>query len=273
MENNGANHFFHQVIAKGVYLISCPEWELEKASVNSWLIVGSEMAALIDAGLPAKGLRSYAENLAGREVRLLLSHGHYDHVGAIDEFDDFWMHPDDLPLLSGADEMPVTKYHGTCHPLFPGEYMELGEKGLQVQGVKGHTAGSLVFFEAKSGILFSGDSVCRRVFYHYPERYPLTEFFGDLVKLDELNFKAVASAHDRFLLPADQNHYMIEAICENAEKSRETWAENNTKYCVIHAGNGPLDKKYISCSYPESERTLFLEAIKIWQQRGAHRNE
>lgn len=46
---------------------------------------------LIDAGEPGTGLREYAQRLAGdRKLLLSLTHGHYDHSGVINDFDEVY---------------------------------------------------------------------------------------------------------------------------------------------------------------------------------------
>lgn len=259
-------HFFHEEMAKGFYMISCPEWEWAKANVNSWMIVGEKEALLVDAGQDIYGLREYAETLAGKPVRLYLSHGHFDHTGALDEFDEFWMHPADEPLLKGGEGMPPARYHGVIHPVYPDTVVDLGNRKIRISGVEGHTKGSLVFFDEESRILISGDSVSRRLFYIEAGNLSIKKYFEDLTALDALDISAVASAHDRFLLPADQNHYLIQVICEGIKNSKTTWKNEMGEFLAIHAGKGAEDPKYISCSIPVDKIEIIKNEITLWEQ-------
>lgn len=261
-------HFFHKEIRDGFFMISCPEWDMGKATVNSWMVVGNKFAVLVDAGLECTGLRKYAEALAKKPVRLVITHGHFDHIGALNEFDDFWMHPEDFPLLKGGEGIPVVNYHGEIHPLMP-EIWDLGDREIQIVELKGHTKGSLLVFDKKSKILISGDSVCRRIFYSLEKEIPITDYFDNLLKLDKLGFEYVASAHDRFLLPRNQNHYMIQVVCEGIEKEQSVWKNGAQEFFTIHVGNGADDPKYISCSLPLNKKEAICKEIREWKNRGA----
>jgi glyoxylase-like metal-dependent hydrolase (beta-lactamase superfamily II) len=79
-----------------------------KAGERSWV--------LIDAGLPGtKGLiKSAAAERFGPDARpaaIIMAHGHFDHVGALEDLADDWdppvyAHPLELPYLSGRAAYP-----------------------------------------------------------------------------------------------------------------------------------------------------------------------
>ena len=260
-------HFFHRKVADNFYLVSCPEWETEKAPVVSWMVIGDEKAVLIDAGLPVIGLRKYAEKLAGKPVELLLTHGHYDHAGALDEFDEFWIHPADEILLHGNEETPATAYHGILHPLYSGEVVNLGKRELYVYGAEGHTKGSLLFYDEQSRILISGDSIGRRFYCPNVHELPMSKFFDDLLKLESLGFQQIASAHDFFLLPKEQINYLMTTICTKLENANELWNNGIQDMLVVHAGDGPTDLKYVSYSIPLKYKAEVLKDIQMWKER------
>ncbi len=60
-------------IAPSAYMIS------EPVHVNCYLIVGSEAAVLFDTGLGIANIRLVAEALAGKPLRVVNSHYHFDH--------------------------------------------------------------------------------------------------------------------------------------------------------------------------------------------------
>ena len=72
--------------------------------------------SLIDAGLPlsAVRIRHFVEKRFGagsRPQNILLTHGHFDHVGALKELADFWdvpvfAHPAELPYVTGQSAYP-----------------------------------------------------------------------------------------------------------------------------------------------------------------------
>jgi glyoxylase-like metal-dependent hydrolase (beta-lactamase superfamily II) len=264
-------HFFHEELREGIFLISCKEWEMGKATINTYLIVGREKAVLVDAGLGASELKEYAQQLAGVPVMLVLSHGHFDHTGAVNEFEDVWIHPEDALILGKniIKFLPSRKITAKIHYLMEGDELSLGDRTLQVYNIKGHTAGSIVLYDQKTKTLISGDSVCRRVFYIDGNKYPINRFFHDLMKVDQLDFTGVCSAHDRFLLPKSQIRHMIDVISDGIYHSNITIHILGRKYFQVKHGSGPEDPKFIDFSAPiVSREQLKLEVDDFFKKSG-----
>lgn len=183
------------------------------ATSNSYLIVGATRALLIDSMGAISGFRKFAEDLAGLPVMFALSHGHFDHIMRLDEFDEFWIHREDEALLKGAYGMPVyEKIPDGIRYLKQGDLIDLGERVVEVHNIKGHTDGSLLFLDRKTGTLISGDTIARRLLYGLCGWVGLDEFVRSLMELKELKFDGILSAHDRILLPKSHINYMIRAI-------------------------------------------------------------
>lgn len=260
-------HFFAQELRPGLFLISAPEWEQPTSTVNCWLVVGKEQALLVDAGLPCTGLRAFAELTAEHPVRLVLTHGHFDHAGALAEFDTFSMNPADESLLHGGAGLPATKYNGTLLPLRPGDTVELGSRTLLVYGVQGHTKGSLVLLDTATHTLLSGDSVARRGLFPTPRELPLVRYFDDLLRLESLDFDGVASAHDRFLLPKNQIRYFICGMLRGIQNPDGEWElPSGESFVSIHAGDGVEDPDYLSISLPQADLPLVRQELCDWQK-------
>lgn len=264
-------HFFHEELREGIFLISCKEWEIGSATINTYLVVGDEQAILVDAGHGVSGLRKYAEKLVKVPVRLVLSHGHFDHTGAVNEFDDVLIHPDDQPILGThvLKFLPKRKITAKVHSLEEGDELALGGRTLQVYRVKGHTAGSIVLYDQKSKTLISGDSVCRRIFYIDGNKYPIDRFFHDLMKVDRLDFTGVCSAHDRFLLPKSQIRHMIDVISDGIFHSDRRINILGRKFFQVIYGNGPENPEFIDFSAPVNSREqLKLEVENFFTESG-----
>src|SRR2546430_14769453 len=86
--------------------------------VNTYLVSDAESGTwvLIDAGLPTSARRIFkiAEQRFGRKTRpaaIILTHGHFDHVGSLRKLLKRWdvpvyAHPLELPYLTGKSDYP-----------------------------------------------------------------------------------------------------------------------------------------------------------------------
>ncbi len=140
---------------------------LGKLGTNCY-IVGDKEAAVIDPADDADAIlkRAAAE---GMEIKaVLLTHGHFDHTGALCELKEktgavVYIHKDDDAMLGDNDKnlsfMTGDKQE-RCEPdvlLEGGEEIKIGEDVLTVLATPGHSAGSVTY--VGDGVVFSGDLI------------------------------------------------------------------------------------------------------------------
>lgn len=143
---------------------------------------------LIDAGMPgsANEIISVCEDRFGKNKKpkaIMLTHGHFDHVGAIIELVDYWKvpvyaHSLELPYLTGRAHYPEpdpSVEGGVLAKLssfFPNEPIQLGEHVFPLPEntsvpylpefrwihTPGHTPGHVSFFRKRDGALVVGDA-------------------------------------------------------------------------------------------------------------------
>ena len=119
-----------------------------------YLVEGDSAAVLIDTGTSIKDLGGIVSRLTSRPLKVLLTHGHYDHAGNIAPFPEIYMHPADTVL----DTPSLKEYKGRIIPLADGDTFELGNRRLDVVHLPGHTPGSVVFIDYDNGMAFTGDA-------------------------------------------------------------------------------------------------------------------
>ncbi len=220
--------FFHAALAENTWLISDDSFgtglTFGKPTANSYLIVGESRALLFDLAVPAPGLRRYAQSLAEKTLLTVISHGHPDHIYHMEDCDALWLNQADwdFPLcaLTGT-ELP--KKRPQLRDIPDGMQFDLGGRILDVVAIPGHTMGSILLFDRQTGILFSGDTVARRLLYGLTGCPPLAQFCDNLQKLQLLPIQKIYSAHDRAALPLDYPSYMAQMLQTKLSAAAETW--------------------------------------------------
>jgi hydroxyacylglutathione hydrolase len=129
---------------------------------------GSDRALIVDPGEEAPKLLNVIEELGVRLDGILLTHTHFDHVGAVAPVAratgaEVWVPAIEKPVL--ADIMSFVPWPGfgpyeswnAEHTLEGGEKLELAGFEIDVIFTPGHSPGHVSFSIADEGALFSGD--------------------------------------------------------------------------------------------------------------------
>ncbi|MGO4889450.1 MBL fold metallo-hydrolase [Anaerobacillus sp. MEB173] len=178
-------------IANGSGVEVLPDLYSYTVQIVNIVFVGEQKGkgyVLIDAGMPgsADEIISVAEERFGKDNRpkaIILTHGHFDHVGAILELVEYWnipvyAHELEIPFLTGKKSYPdpdPTVEGGMIakvSSLFPNESINLGEhvKPLPTDGsiphihefqwlhTPGHTPGHISIYREKDRSLIAGDA-------------------------------------------------------------------------------------------------------------------
>lgn len=147
--------------------------------VNCYLVEEETELTLIDAALPfsVKGILQAAEQLGKPITRIVLTHAHEDHIGALDALKEqlpeakVYISRRDSKLLAGNKELeagePNTKIKGGVPKSVKTRADILLEDGDRVGSLKaiatpGHTPGHMAFMDERSGALIAGDSLVTR---------------------------------------------------------------------------------------------------------------
>lgn len=194
-----ADHWFeHREVEDGVFLLVEPHVD-PMIRGNFWLVRGRTHDLLVDGGLGLGRVRDELADLFDKPVIAFATHCHFDHIGAMHEFDDVVAHGRDAILIREGgklaslfasdyeeeflqemsdagyeapelliDALPVAGFDPGTYTIAPapptrlvdeGDVVDLGDRRFEVLHLPGHTPGSIGLWEAETGTLFSGDCV------------------------------------------------------------------------------------------------------------------
>ena len=186
IERRAKDAYVSQEIAAGVHMI------LDYDDTKMYLLLGSERAMLIDAGLGTGNLRAYVEPLlGGRPLDVVITHGHPDHIAAMGQFQDrynVYMNHRDLPLVQRfVEHMGYQIDLEQIEDLREGARFDLGDRSFTVYEVPGHSPGCVVLLDEASGLLIAGDAVGSNrptitdsLWMQMPGMSPIDEFLSAL---------------------------------------------------------------------------------------------
>lgn len=153
-------------------------------STNCWIYRYNEnRAAIIDPGDEAEKIIAVLQRNSLTPEFILLSHGHFDHIGAIAKLaaafpgeikiaihredvkyigkDSAAIQKESLAAAMGDDSLLDILWHETPEPdIILEEGSEIGP--FTVLHTPGHSKGSVCFFDKEAAVLFSGDTLFYR---------------------------------------------------------------------------------------------------------------
>lgn len=249
-------YFHHEQIDKDIIRIIGIGNEL------CYLIIGSNKAALVDAGAGIGNIREYVESLTNLPLIVILTHAHIDHSAGSFYFNQVYLTSEDAKLLdlefnnSQCSEMKnalvqfaitsnsgkieqidikdvVTPYKRKFEFISDGDVFDLGGISLEVLACPGHTKGSVMILIKELRIIIFGDACCPGTWVHLLESTSVAIYRNSLLRI-----KSREADYDRVLLshrPRDAKKEILDEtihVCEDvlAGRSDEIPFEFNGYY-------------------------------------------
>jgi len=203
---------------------------------NIWHVRGRDRDMIVDTGMGVVSLRDATRHLIDKPVMAAATHAHIDHVGSHHEFDECLVHrleEKDLAepywdkglFLDNEDlarQLADSGYHcemGQCYisalpheGYDPGAYalqgsvatrvvedgdiVDLGDRQFEILHIPGHSPGSIGFWEAATGTLFSGDCIYDGPLLDGFSDSSIADYIASMKRLRDLPVRIVHAGHD-----------------------------------------------------------------------------
>jgi glyoxylase-like metal-dependent hydrolase (beta-lactamase superfamily II) len=158
--------------------------------VISYLVKGKEKALLIDTGMGYGDMRKLTSKLWEKEIIVVNTHSHFDHIGSNYQFDlvhvlndnealnsqkngkinEFWLSQydrgniaDDCPIEVNLANIKQRSYE--IRTIENGEIFDLGARKIKCIATPGHSSDSIMLVDQEYKLLFTGDSYYPAVIY------------------------------------------------------------------------------------------------------------
>lgn len=246
-----------------IYSLTTPQWSNREKKGDpiqqSWIVRGSERILVIDSPAPEiPGFRRFIENTFGKPSVYVNTHGHIDHIGCNSQFEEVYMAKADWSLAAGGgifrseDTADFDKLQYKLKTLQNNQSLSLGNRRFLIYSLPGHTVGSIVLYEEKTKVLFSGDAIARRILYGLSDWTPLDDYFDGLEKISRLEIEKIYSAHDDFALRKDMPKRIVDNINNNLKVTNIIWKSpvDKKEYKRILLGKNAEDENYFDFVIP-----------------------
>lgn len=231
-----ATWFRRRDMGGGLTLIDEPHTDVLMRA-NIWHLRGRDRDLLVDGGLGVAPLRpAFPELFDGRETIVVATHTHADHIGAIHEFEQRWVHPVEAAFLEApsrgtlvsadipaeARQRFVTAGYPPLGPALvtaiphagydlgryalqgakptrlvgEGDTVDLGDRAFRVLHVPGHSPGSIALFEEATGTLFAGDVIYDGPLLYRGPAMDIGDYVRSFARLRALPVTIVHAGHD-----------------------------------------------------------------------------
>lgn len=164
-----------------VKMIDSRTWRIEDGGVRFFLLAGDERALLVDSGMTVRNARDIAKALVGVPVSLLTTHADPDHIGSVEQFEEFYMHP-----AEATNFYKTQNRSGRFVPVWDGDALDLGGRELEIIHLPGHTPGSITVLDRASRALFGGDPVQDGSIFMFGPQRELHAYVASIAKLEGL---------------------------------------------------------------------------------------
>lgn len=233
-----------------------------QASTHNYLLEGEDRAVLIDTGLETEELQKIVGSLTNKPVVVIHTHGHIDHIGNDQQFEEIMLHPKDFNLYwthsSAAFRKEFFKeqpekarlnkqsinQNVELEPLADGMTIDLGGRKLEVNENPGHTQGCISLIEEAKKAIYIGDMVCEMgVLMHFSESTSIVTYKQSLIGIQSkmASDYQLYPGHQKTPLSSQWVAAYIECAEELIQKAKRNATDQDTNELQFYSkGNATI---------------------------------
>ena len=186
---------------------------------NIWHVCGRDRDMLVDSGMGVVSLRQYVPKVTEKSCFAVASHSHFDHIGCHHEFEQRIIHSAEANIMAQptrANTLAEPYVEDTIFTQLPphyssveyavkkapatrlvenGDVIDLGDRQFEVIHTPGHSPGGIALWEAKTGVLFSGDTVYDGPLIEDSYHANAEDYYNSMKRLYDIPARIVHGGH------------------------------------------------------------------------------
>jgi len=181
----------------------------DQAMSNSILVIGKKRALLFDTGCGMDAIKEVVESITDLPLLVILSHGHFDHIGGSFQFDCAYLAKEDRVILEGYDDELINVWLNelsdkSIHFKSNGwkqikdldfNTFDLGDCAGEIIPLPGHSKGSIGIYFPSLKILLAADALSPVMCMMFLNHTFLENQLETLHKVQSLNFDVFITSH------------------------------------------------------------------------------
>ncbi len=170
---------------------------------RQFFFIGTEKILLVDTGFGKVDLTARIREYSDLPIEVVLTHGHVDHIGGLNQFGECYANERDFSMLPEDIRRK---------PLKEGDKIDIGNFVFEVIEIPGHTEGSIVLLEKNRKFLIAGDSVQEGPIFMFGDVSKFDDYIASMEKLNKFkkDIRTIYSAHNTLSYGPEYIKYCID---------------------------------------------------------------
>jgi glyoxylase-like metal-dependent hydrolase (beta-lactamase superfamily II) len=232
----------------------------DKADCYSTLLVGEERALVWDTGSGIGDLKQVIRGITSLPLLVIVSHGHFDHIGGSAQFAQVYMDEKDRVILDGYDEETLGRWvrelcpsEAGCGTYFQTNHWEniknldfdrfdLGNLFCHIVSLPGHSMGSIGVYVPALKLLLSGDALTPVMCLNFSNHGTIQTQLETLERAYQLDFDYFLTSHHGKLMPKELLTQMMDCIRSSVGKKHHQYQYPKPPYSTgwfyLHSAKG-----------------------------------